>query len=53
MHSLLARRLRLVLLAAATVLLLSGCVKLDVDLTVGDDDTYLLVGVPLTALRAA
>ena len=39
MRSLLARRLRLVLLAGATVLLLTGCVKLDVDLTVGDNDT--------------
>ena len=39
MRSLLTRRLRVVALAAATVLLLTGCVKLDVDLTVGDNDT--------------
>lgn len=35
----LARRSRLALLVAATVLFLTGCVKLDVDLTVGEGDT--------------
>ncbi len=39
MRQLLARRARPLLLAAATVLLLTGCVKLDVDLTVSDNDT--------------
>src|SRR6476620_378245 len=39
MRQLLARRARPLLLAAATMLLLTGCVKLDVDLTVGDNDT--------------
>jgi hypothetical protein len=50
----LARRVRLLLLAGATLLLLTGCVKLDVDLTVGSDDkvsgTYV-IGIDKSLLQ--
>lgn len=54
MHALLARRVRLVLLAGATLLLLTGCVKLDVDLTVGSDDKVsgsYIIGIDKSLLQ--
>src|SRR5262245_10599662 len=54
MPALLARRMRVVLLAAATLLLLTGCVKLDVDLTVGSDDKVsgtFIVGIDKSLLQ--
>ena len=46
MRQLFVGRLRVALLAAATLLVLTGCVKLDVDLTVSDNDrvsgTYII-----------
>ena len=39
MRMLLGRRVRIIVVAGAALVLLTGCVKLDVDLTVGDNDT--------------
>ena len=52
--ALLRRRLPAVLLAAVTLVLLTGCVKLDVDLTVGTNDkvsgTYI-IGIDRSLLQ--
>src|SRR5215211_1011385 len=50
----LIRRLRVVLLAVATLLLLTGCVKLDIDLAVSGDDTVsgtYIIGIQKSLLQ--